>query len=170
MATVRDLKSILKEYEVATGVRDIGGRRLINALQLHGGKSIPRDMKTYNRIKAKAKTKFKKWPSAYASGWLVKEYKKAMKKKHQKPYMGEKTTEGITRWFKEKWHNVCKLPKIVACGRPKTDMKSWKKDYPYCRPRFRVNSKTPATSKELSKAEIARRCTLKRKRPMRRVK
>lgn len=29
----------------------------------------------YNKVKAEAKSKFKVWPSAYASSWLVKEYK-----------------------------------------------------------------------------------------------
>ncbi len=38
----------------------------------------------------------------------------------------------------EKWINVCKLPKKVSCGRKKSDMKN----YPYCRPSVRINSKT----------------------------
>lgn len=29
----------------------------------------------YNQVKAEAKRKFKVWPSAYGSSWLVKEYK-----------------------------------------------------------------------------------------------
>ena len=37
----------------------------------------PTNMKLYNQKKALAKKKFTKWPSAYASAWLVKEYKKA---------------------------------------------------------------------------------------------
>lgn len=37
----------------------------------------PKNKDLYNRVKAEAKKKFKgDWPSAYASGWLVKEYKK----------------------------------------------------------------------------------------------
>ena len=39
-------------------------------------KSIPTNKVLYNKVKAEAKRKFKVWPSAYASGWLVKEYKK----------------------------------------------------------------------------------------------
>lgn len=36
----------------------------------------PTDKELYNRVKAEAKKKFKgDWPSAYGSGWLVKEYK-----------------------------------------------------------------------------------------------
>ena len=37
----------------------------------------PTNTKLYNQKKALARKKFKKWPSAYASAWLVKEYKKA---------------------------------------------------------------------------------------------
>ena len=36
----------------------------------------PTNMTLYNRVKAEAKRKFKVWPSAYASGWLVQEYKR----------------------------------------------------------------------------------------------
>ena len=38
--------------------------------------ATPNNKSLYNRVKAEAKKKFKVWPSAYASGWLVKEYKK----------------------------------------------------------------------------------------------
>ena len=37
----------------------------------------PKNMKLYNQKKALAKKKFDVWPSAYASAWLTKEYKKA---------------------------------------------------------------------------------------------
>ena len=49
-----------------------------------GGKNIPTDEKLYNSIKKKVKAKFQKtsrWPSAYGSGFLVKEYKKAFNRK-----------------------------------------------------------------------------------------
>jgi len=39
-------------------------------------KSIPTNKILYNKVKAEAKLKFKVWPSAYGSGWLVKEYKR----------------------------------------------------------------------------------------------
>ena len=39
------------------------------------GKAKPTNMALYNRVKQQEKKKFKVWPSAYASGWLVKEYK-----------------------------------------------------------------------------------------------
>lgn len=42
------------------------------------GKSNPKptNQALYNRVKAEAKRKYKVWPSAYASAWLTKEYKK----------------------------------------------------------------------------------------------
>ncbi len=36
----------------------------------------PTNPKLYAKVKAEAKKKYKVWPSAYASSWLVKEYKK----------------------------------------------------------------------------------------------
>ena len=39
-------------------------------------KNIPTNKKLYARVKAEAKRKFDRWPSAYGSAWLVKEYKK----------------------------------------------------------------------------------------------
>jgi len=147
------------------------------------GKSVPSNMSLYNKVKSEAKRKFKVWPSAYASGWLVKEYKrrggrysggssksmkrsssKSMKRSSSKPVRG-----GLGRWFAEEWINVCKLPKTVPCGRPKLSVSKWKKDYPYCRPKKRIASGTPKTAGEISKSEIKRRCSIKRKNPMKKV-
>ena len=36
----------------------------------------PTNPALYARVKAEAKRKFKVYPSAYANGWLVREYKK----------------------------------------------------------------------------------------------
>ncbi len=38
--------------------------------------ATPTNKKLYAAVKAAAKKKFKTWPSAYASAWLVKEYKR----------------------------------------------------------------------------------------------
>ena len=40
-------------------------------------KPTPTNKKLYAQKKAQAKKKFDVWPSAYASAWLTKEYKKA---------------------------------------------------------------------------------------------
>ena len=127
-------------------------------------------MKLYNKIKNTIKRKMKKenkaWPSAYASGQLVQEYKRQGGK-----YIGKKPSKskGLGRWYEEKWINVCKLPKKVSCGRPKTSLKDWTKDYPYCRPSKRINKSTPKTASELTKAEIKRRCKKKQKNPSKKV-
>ena len=119
----------------------------------------------YDRIKNIAKTKFKKWPSAYASSWLVKEYKRQGGK-----YKTKKSgRSGLSRWHAEQWIDVCKLPKIVPCGRENLKKSSWKKKYPYCRPKKRITSKTPRIVKELSKYEIKKRCSIKRKSPIKRL-
>lgn len=36
----------------------------------------PTNKALYSRVKSEAKRKFDVWPSAYASAWLTKEYKK----------------------------------------------------------------------------------------------
>lgn len=39
--------------------------------------SVPTDQKLYSRVKAEAKAKFgDDWPSAYASAWVVRTYRK----------------------------------------------------------------------------------------------
>ena len=97
----------------------------------------PIDKELYEKIKRKVKKQVKVWPSAYASGMLVRQYKAAGGR-----YKGKKPTKsGISRWMDEKWIDVCKLPKKVPCGRKKSDMKN----YPYCRPSIRINSNTPKT-------------------------
>lgn len=38
-------------------------------------KPVPTNKRLYSRVKSEAKRKFRVFPSAYASGWLVKTYK-----------------------------------------------------------------------------------------------
>ena len=128
--------------------------------------STPSNKILYNKIKSEAKRRFKKWPSAYASGWLVKEYKRRAGK-----YLGKRKSKsvGLKRWYSEKWINVCKLPKIVPCGRHKLSFSSWKKNYPYCRQLKRITKKSPRTALEISKKELKKRCSIKRRNPMKRI-
>ena len=114
----------------------------------------PTNQALYNRIKAQVKSRVKRWPSAYASGQLVRSYK-------QKG--GGYRCNGfgsLDRWFKEKWVDVCKSSssgKNVSCGRKKSSPNG----YPYCRPSVRVSKETPRTYGQLSKSEIKKRCALK---------
>ncbi len=113
----------------------------------------PLDRTLYERVKREAKKRFKRWPSAYASGWLVQEYKR----RGGRYAKASKKITGIERWFAEKWINVCELPKRVPCARPK------RAPYPYCRPMIRISAKTPRIASSLSKAEIENLCRKKRK-------
>jgi len=117
--------------------------------------AIPLDRILYEKVVKEAKQKFKTYPSAYASGWIVRRYKELGGK-----YKGDKEkSTSLDRWFKEKWINVCKLPKIVPCGRKQAS----EKDYPYCRPLKRINKNTPKTVNELTPEELKRRCSIKKK-------
>jgi penicillin-insensitive murein endopeptidase len=208
--------------------------------------NIPVNGKLYSKVKSQAKKKFKVWPSAYASGWLVKNYKKlggkykvspkrkspkrksrsrnspkrklpkckspkrksrsrnSLKRKSPKRKSPKRKSPkrkspkrkspkrkspkrkspkrkspkrkspkrkspktGLSRWFQEEWIDVCKLPKIVPCGRKNS--RNSKRSYPYCRPRYKITSKSPKTAKSLSLKEIRKRCIQKRRSPYKKV-
>jgi len=61
----------------------------------------------------------KTWPSAYASGLVVQEYKRLGGK-----YAGEKSkSAGLGKWFKEEWVDLSRPLKeggYAPCGRPST--------------------------------------------------
>jgi hypothetical protein len=125
----------------------------------------PTNTVLYEKVKTQAKKKFNVWPSAYASGWLVQEYKRL-----GGTYSGKKQEDsGLNRWFNEKWINVCKLPKIVTCGRSSGSLIDWMKKYPYCRPSKKITKSTPLIASKLSKKEIQTRCSIKQKSPLKRV-
>lgn len=121
----------------------------------------PSDQVLYDRVKKQAKRKFKAWPSAYASSWLAKEYKR-----QGGTYKGRKSEKmGTSRWHKEKWVDVCQKG-WPACGR-----KSAKKgSYPTCRPTVKVSQNTPKLAQKFTKKELARFCSQKRRNPQRRLK
>jgi hypothetical protein len=144
--------------------------------------NIPIDTALYSKIKSEAKNRFAVWPSAYASGWLVKEYKRrggkykisSGRKSSSSPR--KRTNSGLTRWFAEKWVDVCQLPRIVPCGRKSarrkmsgSDRTGSQRRYPYCRPLYKINSKSPLIAGSLSVNEIRKRCKSKRKQPYKRV-
>jgi hypothetical protein len=120
-----------------------------------GGK--PLDKKLYRRVTRLIKRRVKRWPSAYASGQLVREYKRrggrysCTKRSKRHTLFGS-----LSRWFKERWMDVC-------TGKPCGRQRSSKRRYPYCRPTRRVNLHTPRLASELSRSEIKRRCSKKRR-------
>tara|TARA_S200002703_G_scaffold158430_1_gene168761 strand:+ start:247 stop:1302 length:1056 start_codon:yes stop_codon:yes gene_type:complete len=59
--------------------REDFGRRMLREAHEKGylvEKNVPTNPELYARVKAEAKRKFDVYPSAYANGWLVREYKK----------------------------------------------------------------------------------------------
>ena len=109
------------------------------------------DQEEYNKAKEKIKARVQRWPSAYASGLVVQEYKRAMTAKGLPPYnsslspVQEKAARKgspLARWFSEKWIDI-KTEK--PCGVVRTETY-----YPTCRPSVRVSSQTPVTASELT--------------------
>ena len=142
--------------------------------------NIPINQILYTLVKSQAKRKFKVWPSAYASAWLVKEYKKRggtykisksklrfrnIKSKSRAKKIKYKSINksGLSRWFLEKWIDVCELPNIVSCGRRNSS--NSRRQYPYCRPLYKITSKSPKIVRSLSKNDIKKRCQSKRRNP-----
>lgn len=107
--------------------------------------NIPKDTKLYEYVKNKVYKQITKH-SAYRSGILVKEYKKAYLKKYKsnEAYYGKKTNkQGLARWFKEEWKNQ----------RGEVGYKNTNDVY---RPTRRVTPKTPLTFNELTKYELTK--------------
>ena len=97
--------------------------------------NVPAKPALYSRVKAEAKRKFKIFPSAYASAYIVREYKK-----RGGTYTGKKSKrKGIARWMREKWTTQDGSP----CGSKK--FKGVKK----CRPTVCISKETPVTWQEL---------------------
>ena len=111
----------------------------------------PVDKILYEKVKKRIYKEIPKH-SAYRSGQLVKKYKESFKRKYgNKPaYTGTKTKDGLTRWFGESWKN-----QRGGVG--------YKKKGDVYRPTKRINKKTPATFKELSKTQITNAMKEKKK-------
>ena len=120
-----------------------------------------------NKIKKDVKKKKRRW-GAYDSGRLVREYKeKGGKYSGKKKSSKSGKSSDLGRWYKEKWIDACAWPKRKSCGRTKASIKS---KVTYCRPSKVVDSKTPKTVQELTKAQIKSRCKRKKKNPKKIIK
>jgi len=96
----------------------------------------------YDDVKTEADKKYDK-PSAYKSGWIVKEYKK-----RGGTYKGKKDEKkGLARWYKEEWADI------------------GDKEYPVYRPTKRITKDTPLTASEIdpkqAKKQIKRKQIIK---------
>jgi hypothetical protein len=101
--------------------------------------SKPLNKELYEQVKKDVYSKYKK-NSAYRSGLVVKLYKEM-----GGLYSGNKTKDGLTRWFKEEWKDI------------------GKSDYPVYRPTKRISSKTPLTYDEIDKKDLKKQIALKQK-------
>ena len=112
--------------------------------------NVPAKPALYSRVKAEAKRKFKIFPSAYASAYIVREYKK-----RGGTYTGRKSKrKGIARWMREKWTTQDGSP----CGSKK--FIGVKK----CRPTVRISKETPVTWQELKAKRKATEAVREKKR------
>jgi hypothetical protein len=101
--------------------------------------SIPINKELYRQVKQEADLKYKK-PSAYKSGFIVKEYKR-----RGGEYKGSKTNDGLTRWFLEEWSDI------------------GNKEYPVYRPTKKISKDTPLTIKEIDPKNLLKQIKLKQK-------
>lgn len=102
--------------------------------------SVPTNKTLYNKVKKEADKIYDK-PSAYKSGWIVKEYKK-----RGGEYRGrKKENEGLDRWYKEDWKDI------------------GGKEYPVYRPTKRITKDTPLTESEISPTQLKKQIKKKQK-------
>ena len=104
----------------------------------------------YTRLKRNLRGR--RW-GAYTSGRLVQEYKA----RGGRYRGGQGATKGLSRWFREKWIDVCTGQ---PCGR-RRGKRSRSRPFPYCRPTVRVSSRTPRLASHVSARERGRLCALK---------
>ena len=103
-----------------------------------------RDKALHARAVAAAKRKFKVWPSAYASGYVVQQYKRLYKKKHGS-LSGAFRGDDLGKWFGEKWVRITSSGKIAGpCGG-----RSSKEGKPKCLPRAKAQALSTAERKRL---------------------
>ena len=103
-----------------------------------------RDKALHGRAVTAAKRKFKVWPSAYASGFVVQEYKRLYKEKHGS-MQGAFRDDDLARWFKEEWARITGSGEIAGpCGG-----RSSKEGKPKCLPKAKAQSLTTAQRKRL---------------------
>lgn len=135
-------------------VQDEAGLFLERDLEHARGDIQFKDKDLHQQAIAAAKAKFKMWPSAYASGYMVQKYKELYQKKHGsgsgfKGDDGDIAMDDLDQWFKEEWVRIGANGEIVgACGG-----RSEKEGKPKCLPK----AKAEAMSKEERQTIVARK-------------
>lgn len=136
-------------------VQDAAGLFLPRDLEKVRGDVKFNDKDLHQQAVAAAKAKFKVWPSAYASGYVVQRYKDLYKRKHGSLSGafsgddGEINADTLSQWFKEKWVRIGGNGEILGpCGgREKGEGK------PKCLPQ----AKAQAMSKEERQTIVQRK-------------
>lgn len=136
-------------------VEDAAGLFLPRDLEKVRGDITFTDKELHGRAVAAAKSKFKVWPSAYASGYVVQQYKRMYKEKHGstsgafKGDDGEINGDDLDKWFKEKWVRIGANGEIMGpCG-----AREEKEGKPKCLPQAQAQ----ALSKEERQTIVARK-------------
>lgn len=141
--------------EVEDSREDAAGLFLPRDLEKVRGDVTFTDKELHSRAVSAAKAKFKVWPSAYASGYVVQQYKQMYKKKHGSTSGAFKSDEqelhadDLDKWFKEKWVRIGANGEILGpCG-----AREEKEGKPKCLPQ----AKAQAMSKEERQTIVARK-------------
>jgi phage-related protein (TIGR01555 family) len=136
-------------------VEDAAGLYLPRDLEHRRGDVTFTDKDLHSRAVAAAKSKFKVWPSAYASGYVVQQYKRMYKEKHGSMSGAFKSdgqeiyADDLDKWFKEKWVRIGANGEIMGpCG-----AREEKEGKPKCLP----EAKAQAMSKEERQTIVARK-------------
>jgi hypothetical protein len=135
-------------------VEDSAGLFLEGDLEKVRGDVQFKDKDLHQQAIAAAKSKFKVWPSAYASAFMVKKYKELYASKHGsgsgiKGDDGDIAYDDLDKWFKEKWVRIGANGEILGeCGG-----REEKEGKPKCLPK----AKAEAMSKEERQTIVARK-------------
>ena len=73
---VQHIPNLVRNFTISKNFLKQHKRGLKVAAKKSKKSPTPTNKALYNRVKAEAKRKFDVYPSAYANGWLVREYKK----------------------------------------------------------------------------------------------
>lgn len=107
---------------------------------------VPANQQLYNEVKERLMKSYKK-NSAFASGAIVKEYKRLGGK-----YIEDGKPKNLKRWFKEEWIDINPVLGILSDDA-----------YPVFRPTNKVNSRTPALLQEIPIDKLKSQYQLKQK-------
>ena len=137
-------------------VEDSAGLFLPRDLEEVRGDIAFKDKDLHQQAIASAKSKFKVWPSAYASAYMVKLYKELYKRKHGSSGGAFSNKDGeevhaddLEQWFKEEWVRIGANGEILGeCGGRNTN-----EGKPKCLPK----AKAEAMSTEERQTIVARK-------------